>query len=103
MSQVWRHGPDRRPLSLTPTWRRLGRLQATFIGKSVLGWWEGEWLENRCSRKVFHTGVPTLAIDFSLSGLASLPVVFVLPEEYVLKWRTDLCHTSDLRRAVYLR
>jgi hypothetical protein len=32
-------------------------------------------MENRCSRKVFHTGVPTLAIDFSLGGLASLPVV----------------------------
>src|SRR5215208_6918736 len=30
---------------------------------------------NRYSRKVFHTGVPTLAIDFSLGGLASLPVV----------------------------
>ena len=29
--------------------------------------------------------MPTLAVGFSLSGLASLPVVFVLPEEYVLK------------------
>ena len=29
--------------------------------------------------------MPTLAIDFSLNGLASLPVVFVLPEECVLK------------------
>jgi hypothetical protein len=63
------------------------------IGKPVLGWRVGEWLENRCSRKVFHTEMPTLAIDFSLSGLASLPVVFVLPEEYVLNSaRTPATH-----------
>jgi hypothetical protein len=31
-------------------------------------------LGNWCSRKVFHTAVPTLASDFSLRGLASLPV-----------------------------
>ena len=44
-------------------------------GKPAIGWRVVDWLENRCSRKVFHTGVPTLAIAFSLGGLASLPIV----------------------------
>jgi hypothetical protein len=35
-------------------------------------------LGNWCSRKVFHTAVPTLASDFSLRGLASLPVALSL-------------------------
>ena len=70
-----RYGPDRRLLSLNPTWGLLGRAASYLTGKPVLDWRMREWLEKRCSRKVFHAGVPTLTINFSLGGLASLPVV----------------------------
>jgi hypothetical protein len=44
------------------------------VSPFYVGGWANSW-EIGCSRKVFHTGVPTLAIGFSLGGLASLPVV----------------------------
>jgi hypothetical protein len=66
-------------------------------GKPVLGWRVGEWLENRCSRKVFHTGVPTLATDFSLGGLAWLPVGFSGLPLYALLRGT--CRPSARRHA----
>ncbi len=57
----------------------------------------GEWLENRCSRKVFHKGVPTLASDFSLGGLASLPEVLPGLPLYTLLRGTPRAEASDHR------
>lgn len=66
-------------------------------GKPVLVWRVGEWLENRCSRKVFHTVVPTLAFDFSLGGLALLPVVLSCLPLYALMRGTPRAEARDHR------
>jgi hypothetical protein len=52
---------------------------------------------NRCSRKVFYTGVSTLALDFSLCRLASLPVVLSGLPLYALLRGTPPAEARDHR------
>jgi hypothetical protein len=74
--QVRRHRPDRRPLRLAITWGLLSRVQATLPESPItlVGW-------GMTGRSVFSEGIPNGSAyacyrDFSLSGLAWLPVVF---------------------------
>jgi hypothetical protein len=77
--------------------RALGPSASYLTGKLVLDWRVREWLEKRCSQKVFHTGVPTLASDFSLGGLASLPVVLPGLPHYTLLRSTTRAEARDHR------
>src|SRR5215218_3642813 len=77
--------------------RPFGPSASYLTGKPVSDWRVGEWLVKRCSRKVFHAAVPTLAIDFSLGGLASLPVVLPGLPLYTLLRGTRRADARDHR------
>jgi hypothetical protein len=66
-------------------------------GEPVLGWRVGEMAGKSVFSEGIPTGVPTLASDFSLGGLASFPVVLPGLPLYTLLRGTPRVEARDHR------